>query len=89
MAPILLKTKGVSHLRRFRSCLTSAWKGKTFGTFSSLSDVESLQLTWKVSSKVASHLDCGERIENLSWRLWHLRDVMVDVSIVSIQEVLN
>lgn len=59
--PILLKAKG----------------GKPFGALASLSDDASLQLTWKVSSKVAAHLDQGHRVENLSWRLWHLRDVMV------------
>ncbi|MCO5589929.1 hypothetical protein L7F22_043898 [Adiantum nelumboides] len=60
-APILLKAKG----------------GKPFGALANLTDDSSLQLTWKVCSKVAAHLDQGQRIENLSWRLWHLRDVMV------------
>ena len=59
--PILLKVKG----------------GKPFGALANLTDDSSLQLTWKVCSKVAAHLDQGQRIENLSWRLWHLRDVMV------------
>lgn len=57
--------------------LLKAKGGKPFGAFANLTDDSSLQLTWKVCSKVAAHLDQGQRIENLSWRLWHLRDVMV------------
>lgn len=45
--------------------------------FSRLSDEQSLTNTWKTASKVAGQLDHGHRIENLSWRLWHLRDLMV------------
>ena len=29
-------------------------------------------------SKVASYLEQGQRLENLSWRLWHLQNLMVD-----------
>ena len=33
----------------------------------------------KVCTKVASFLEQGQRLENLSWRLWHLQNLMVDV----------
>ena len=32
----------------------------------------------KVCTKVASFLEQGQRLENLSWRLWHLQNLMVD-----------
>ena len=32
----------------------------------------------QVCSKVASYLEQGQRLENLSWRLWHLQTLMVD-----------
>ncbi|OCH84314.1 hypothetical protein OBBRIDRAFT_808339, partial [Obba rivulosa] len=31
-----------------------------------------------VCTKVASFLEQGQRLENLSWRLWHLQNLMVD-----------
>ncbi|QRW13947.1 GATA type zinc finger [Ceratobasidium sp. AG-Ba] len=31
-----------------------------------------------VCTKVAAHLEQGQRLENLSWRLWHLHNLMVD-----------
>ena len=33
----------------------------------------------QVCTKVASFLEQGQRLENLSWRLWHLQNLMVDV----------
>lgn len=40
------------------------------------------QLHWKlqiqVCTKVASYLEQGQRLENLSWRLWHIQNLMVD-----------
>jgi hypothetical protein len=30
-------------------------------------------------TKVASFLKQGQRLENLSWRLWHLKNLMVNV----------
>ncbi|KAF7343889.1 TKL/TKL-ccin protein kinase [Mycena venus] len=36
-----------------------------------------LDLKFKVCSKVASYLEQGHRLENLSWRLWHLQTRMV------------
>lgn len=32
----------------------------------------------QVCTKVASYLEQGQRLENLSWRLWHLQSLMVD-----------
>lgn len=32
----------------------------------------------QVCTKVASFLEQGQRLENLSWRLWHLQNIMVD-----------
>ncbi|RDX49736.1 hypothetical protein OH76DRAFT_1515009 [Lentinus brumalis] len=61
------------------SILNLKFKGnKSFVPFSNLSDVDSLTKTWKVCTKVASFLEQGQRLENLSWRLWHLQNLMVD-----------
>ncbi|KDR83107.1 hypothetical protein GALMADRAFT_88953 [Galerina marginata CBS 339.88] len=49
------------------------WFPFAFGT---LNDTESLTKTWKV----ASYLEQGQRLENLSWRLWHLQNLMVDTN---------
>ncbi|CDO77497.1 hypothetical protein BN946_scf184902.g31 [Trametes cinnabarina] len=59
--------------------LNLKFKGnKSFVPFSNLSDADSLTKTWKVCTKVASFLEQGQRLENLSWRLWHLQNLMVD-----------
>ncbi|KAK7026437.1 hypothetical protein VNI00_015672 [Paramarasmius palmivorus] len=61
------------------SILNLKFKGnKSFVAFSNLNDAESLTKTWKVCTKVASFLEQGQRLENLSWRLWHLQNLMVD-----------
>ncbi|KAG2137841.1 uncharacterized protein EDB93DRAFT_1090984 [Suillus bovinus] len=61
------------------SIVNLKFKGnKSFVAFSNLSDTESLSKTWKVCTKVASYLEQGQRLENLSWRLWHLQNLMVD-----------
>ncbi|KAG9037621.1 hypothetical protein FRB95_004841 [Tulasnella sp. JGI-2019a] len=62
MAPFVLKFKG----------------NKSFSPFSNLSDSDALTKTWRVCTKVASHLEQGQRLENLSWRLWHLHNLMVE-----------
>ncbi|CAE6365918.1 unnamed protein product [Rhizoctonia solani] len=62
MAPFVLKFKG----------------NKSFSPFSNLTDGDALTRTWKVCTKVAAHLEQGQRLENLSWRLWHLHNLMVD-----------
>ncbi|KAG1899565.1 uncharacterized protein F5891DRAFT_1189724 [Suillus fuscotomentosus] len=51
---------------------------KSFVAFSNLSDTESLTKTWKVCTKVASYLEQGQCLKNLSWWLWHLQNLMVD-----------
>ncbi|KAF5376737.1 hypothetical protein D9615_007839 [Tricholomella constricta] len=61
------------------SILNLKFKGnKSFVAFSNLNDTEALTKTWKVCTKVASYLEQGQRLENLSWRLWHLQNLMVD-----------
>ncbi|KAJ3559116.1 hypothetical protein NP233_g11347 [Leucocoprinus birnbaumii] len=62
-------------------CLgVEGWLRETslFVAFSNLNDTEALTKTWKVCTKVASYLEQGQRLENLSWRLWHLQNLMVD-----------
>ncbi|KIK61095.1 hypothetical protein GYMLUDRAFT_59059 [Collybiopsis luxurians FD-317 M1] len=62
------------------SILNLKFKGqKSFVAFTNLSDVDSITKTWKVCTKVATYLDQGQRLENLSWRLWHLQNLMVDI----------
>ena len=59
--------------------LVLKFKGnKSFVAFSNLGDTEALAKTWKVCTKVAAHLEQGQRLENLSWRLWHLQSLMVE-----------
>ncbi|EJD04845.1 uncharacterized protein FOMMEDRAFT_27143 [Fomitiporia mediterranea MF3/22] len=61
------------------SILNLKFKGnKSFVAFSNLGDSDALTKTWKVCTKVASYLEQGQRLENLSWRLWHLQTVIVD-----------
>ncbi|KAI0063008.1 hypothetical protein BV25DRAFT_1803048 [Artomyces pyxidatus] len=61
------------------SILNLKFKGnKSFIAFSNLGDTDSLTKTWKVCTKVAGFLEQGQRLENLSWRLWHLQNLMVD-----------
>ncbi|KAH6912161.1 GATA-binding factor 6-B [Coprinopsis sp. MPI-PUGE-AT-0042] len=61
------------------SILNLKFKGnKSFVPFSNLNDTEALTKTWKVCTKVASFLEQGQRLENMSWRLWHLQNLMVD-----------
>ncbi|EMD34953.1 hypothetical protein CERSUDRAFT_116480 [Gelatoporia subvermispora B] len=61
------------------SIINLKFKGnKSFVPFSNLGDADSLTMTWKVCTKVASFLEQGQRLENLSWRLWHLQNLMVD-----------
>ncbi|KAJ1922300.1 hypothetical protein H4219_000162 [Mycoemilia scoparia] len=60
MAPILLKIKGT----------------KIFSPFSKIDDVDDLSSIWRVCTKVKDSLENGERLENLSWRLWHLHQLL-------------
>ena len=43
-----------------------------------MGDADALTKTWKVCTKVAQHLEQGARLENLSWRLWHLHNLIVE-----------
>ncbi|PVF99254.1 hypothetical protein CPB86DRAFT_299337 [Serendipita vermifera] len=61
MAPFVLKFKG----------------NKSFSPLGQISDADTLTRTWKVCTKVASHLEQGQRLENLSWRLWFLQIALV------------
>ncbi|KAJ2808727.1 hypothetical protein H4R20_000703 [Coemansia guatemalensis] len=60
MAPILLKIKGT----------------KLFSPFDEIEDVGDLSTLWRVCSKVRDSLENGSRLENLSWRLWHLHQTL-------------
>jgi hypothetical protein len=67
-------------LQSFLSLMSHPYQGnKSFIAFSNLGDADALTKTWKVCTKVASFLEQGQRLENLSWRLWHLQNLMVDV----------
>jgi GATA-binding protein, other eukaryote len=56
--------------------LTKTWKVRR-PLLPSLSPLHTT--THQVCTKVASFLEQGQRLENLSWRLWHLQNLMVDV----------
>lgn len=62
---------------------------KSFSLFSQVTDAESLSQTWKLCTKVASHLDQGERLENLSWRLFYLHSVMSNESVYGNQQTFK
>ncbi|KAJ1650972.1 hypothetical protein IWQ61_008354 [Dispira simplex] len=62
MAPIVLKIKG----------------NKLFSQFSEVGSVEELSKTWRIITKVKDSLEDGSRLENLSWRLWHLHSLVLD-----------
>ncbi|KAI0297069.1 hypothetical protein B0F90DRAFT_1669623 [Multifurca ochricompacta] len=67
-------------LQSFLPLIPHTFQGnKSFIAFSNLGDGDALTKTWKVCTKVASFLEQGQRLENLSWRLWHLQNLMVDV----------
>ncbi|ORX82486.1 glucocorticoid receptor-like (DNA-binding domain) [Basidiobolus meristosporus CBS 931.73] len=61
MAPILLKIKG----------------RHSFSSFTKLASEEELQKTWRVCTQARDSLENGCRLENLSWRLWHLHKKLV------------
>ncbi|KAI5980510.1 hypothetical protein EDD15DRAFT_2393244 [Pisolithus albus] len=42
------------------------------------SHIAPAQTAFQVCTKVASYLEQGQRLENLSWRLWHLQSLIVD-----------
>ncbi|KAJ1967802.1 hypothetical protein H4R34_006353, partial [Dimargaris verticillata] len=62
MAPLILKIKG----------------NKGFTPFADVGSIEELSKTWRVITKVKDSLEDGSRLENLSWRLWHLHSLVLD-----------
>ena len=54
-----------------------------------MADADALTKTWKVCTKVAAHLEQGQRLENLSWRLWHLHNLMVESDNAKSKRVLG
>lgn len=62
MAPIVLKIKG----------------NKSFSPFSHMASEDELSKTWRVCTKVKDSLENGSRLENLSWRLWFVHNVLND-----------
>ncbi|KAJ3128885.1 hypothetical protein HK098_003212 [Nowakowskiella sp. JEL0407] len=52
-------------------------KGEDFTPFEKIESGEELARTWKVCTKVKDSLEGGCRLENLSWRLWHLHHQLV------------
>ncbi|KAI8093591.1 uncharacterized protein BX664DRAFT_295439 [Halteromyces radiatus] len=62
MAPIVLKIKG----------------NKSFSPFSHIDSEDELSKTWRVCTKVKDSLENGSRLENLSWRLWFVHNVLND-----------
>ncbi|KAJ3054207.1 hypothetical protein HK097_002430 [Rhizophlyctis rosea] len=62
MAPIILKVKASEN---------------DFSPFADLDNGEDLARTWKTCTKVKDTLENGSRLENLSWRLWHLHQSLV------------
>ncbi|KAJ3044349.1 hypothetical protein HK097_001483, partial [Rhizophlyctis rosea] len=63
MAPIILKIKGTEN---------------DFSSFANLDKSEDYCRAWKTCTKVKDTLENGNRLENLSWRLWHLHSMMVE-----------
>ncbi|KAJ3160389.1 hypothetical protein HDU86_000723 [Geranomyces michiganensis] len=61
MAPIVLRVKG---------------NESDFSSFADLETDDDLARAWKTCSKVKTELVNGNRLENLSWRLWHLHQAM-------------
>ncbi|KAI9364447.1 hypothetical protein DFJ73DRAFT_619949, partial [Zopfochytrium polystomum] len=45
-----------------------------FSTFADIQTADDIASAWKVCTKVRDQLELGSRLENLSWRLWHLHD---------------
>ena len=83
MAPFVLKFKvGSVHCARRRQPTNPPppppQGNKSFSPFSNIADSDSLTRTWKVCPKIASNLEQGQRQENLSWRLWHLQNLIVE-----------
>ncbi|CEP10945.1 hypothetical protein [Parasitella parasitica] len=55
---------------------------ESFLPFSDL-DQDELSKTWRVCTKVKDSLEDGSRLENLSWRLWFIQNVVVSNDVKS------
>ncbi|KAL9542536.1 hypothetical protein MBANPS3_008560 [Mucor bainieri] len=55
---------------------------ESFLPFSNL-DQDELSKTWRVCTKVKDSLENGSRLENLSWRLWFIQNVLVSNDVKS------
>ncbi|KAI8851516.1 hypothetical protein BC829DRAFT_441426 [Chytridium lagenaria] len=64
MAPIVLKIK-------------ASQNNDNFSPFAEMDTGDDLARAWKVCTKVKDALEHGNRLENLSWRLWHLHQSLV------------
>ncbi|KAJ3112913.1 hypothetical protein HDU96_004014 [Phlyctochytrium bullatum] len=64
MPPIVLKIKASEN-------------NDNFSPFAEMDTGDDLARAWKVCTKVKDALEHGNRLENLSWRLWHLHQSMV------------
>ncbi|KAJ1918074.1 Vacuolar protein-sorting-associated protein 33, partial [Tieghemiomyces parasiticus] len=51
---------------------------KLFSPFDDVGSVEELSKTWRVITKVKDSIEDGSRLENLSWRMWHLHSLVLD-----------
>ncbi|TPX61295.1 hypothetical protein PhCBS80983_g01152 [Powellomyces hirtus] len=65
MAPLVLKVKG---------------NESDFSSFADLETDDDLARAWKTCTKVKTELVNGNRLENLSWRLWHLHQALDHLS---------
>jgi hypothetical protein len=52
-------------------------EGKQIISQASLETEEDLKKTWRICTKVKDILENGIRLENLSWRLWHLHKLII------------
>ncbi|KAJ1551368.1 hypothetical protein HK096_000601, partial [Nowakowskiella sp. JEL0078] len=58
-------------------------KGEDFTPFEGIESLDELARTWKVCTKVKDALEGGSRLENLSWRLWHLHHQLVQSNLMN------
>ncbi|KAJ1555151.1 hypothetical protein HK096_008143 [Nowakowskiella sp. JEL0078] len=58
-------------------------KGEEFTPLEGIESLDELARTWKVCTKVKDALEGGSRLENLSWRLWHLHHQLVQSNLMN------
>ncbi|TIB71868.1 hypothetical protein E3Q22_03037 [Wallemia mellicola] len=51
---------------------------KSFSPFLNINDEDTLIEIWRCSTKIKGHLESGHRMENLSWRLLYMHNLLVD-----------